>query len=149
MRNRERGIGNFAFIAVLVLFVVSTALAFVWKDEGDTAKQEASNAKKATLQADNKATAWEQAYNGMKATLGMIGAAIDGGTDNIPKPDGIQAFIRNQLYTSAEACAAASVVNLLKTPQQDVHAVYLGQTDRFDKANHITNQICEVWEIKR
>ncbi|MEJ6571506.1 MAG: OmpA family protein [Akkermansiaceae bacterium] len=55
----------------------------------------------------------------------------------------------NQTLSAARATTAASVVNLLKTPQQDVRAVYLGQTDRFDKTNHISNQICEVWEIKR
>jgi len=55
----------------------------------------------------------------------------------------------NRTLSAARATTAASVVNLLKTPQQDVRAVYLGQTDRFDKANHVTNQICEVWEIKR
>jgi len=55
----------------------------------------------------------------------------------------------NRTLSAARATTAASVVNLLKTPQQDVRAVYLGQTNRFDKANHVTNQICEVWEIKR
>jgi len=55
----------------------------------------------------------------------------------------------NRTLSAARATTAASVVNLLKTPQQDVHAVYLGQTDRFDKATHTANQICEVWEIKR
>ena len=55
----------------------------------------------------------------------------------------------NRTLSAARATTAASVVNLLKTPQQDVHAVYLGQTNRFDKTTPTANQICEVWEIKR
>ncbi|MBT8043504.1 MAG: OmpA family protein [Verrucomicrobiae bacterium] len=55
----------------------------------------------------------------------------------------------NRKLSAARATTTASVVNLLKTPQQDVRAVYLGKTDRFDKTNLTKNQICEVWEIKR
>jgi len=43
----------------------------------------------------------------------------------------------------------ASVINTLKKPQQTVKAVYLGQTNRFDKGNPLKNQICEIWEIDR
>jgi len=43
----------------------------------------------------------------------------------------------------------ASVINTLKKPGQAVKAVYLGQTDRFDKGNLLKNQICEIWEIDR
>ena len=55
----------------------------------------------------------------------------------------------NRKLSAARATTAASVVNLLKTPQQDVRAVYLGQTNRFSTNKPEDNQICEVWEIKR
>jgi hypothetical protein len=119
MRNRERGIGNLAFISVLVLFVVSAALAFVWKDEGDTAKAARDTAKKATAQADIESNKWQAAYNGMKETLGMSDAAIDGGGDNIPDPAKIQAYIRGQLYAKAAECETSAVVNLA-TPNYQI-----------------------------
>ena len=55
----------------------------------------------------------------------------------------------NRKLSAARATTAASVVNLLKTEQQQVRAVYLGQTNRFSKGDSLENQICEVWEIKR
>jgi flagellar motor protein MotB len=55
----------------------------------------------------------------------------------------------NRKLSAARATTAASVVNLLKTPQQDVRAVYLGQTNRFSTGTPKDNQICEVWEIKK
>lgn len=55
----------------------------------------------------------------------------------------------NRKLSAARATTAASVVNLLKTEQQDVRAVYLGQTNRFAKDDPLANQICEVWEIKK
>ncbi len=55
----------------------------------------------------------------------------------------------NYELSKNRATTTASVANLLKTPQQEVKAVYLGQTDRFDKTNPLKNQICEVWEIDR
>lgn len=47
------------------------------------------------------------------------------------------------------ATTTASVINSLKKSGQTVKAVYLGQTDRFDKGNPLKNQICEIWEIDR
>ena len=47
------------------------------------------------------------------------------------------------------ATTTASVINTLKKPGQAVKAVYLGQTNRFDKSNLLKNQICEIWEIDR
>lgn len=55
----------------------------------------------------------------------------------------------NYELSKNRATTTASVANLLKTPQQEVKAVYLGQTNRFDKNNPLKNQICEVWEIDR
>ncbi|MBT8037463.1 MAG: OmpA family protein [Verrucomicrobiae bacterium] len=55
----------------------------------------------------------------------------------------------NQKISAARATTAASVVNLFKTEQQQVRAVYLGQTNRFSQDLSAENQICEVWEIKK
>lgn len=55
----------------------------------------------------------------------------------------------NRTLSAARATTAASMVDLLKTGQQQVRAVYLGQTDRFSADNPAENQICEVWEMKK
>jgi outer membrane protein OmpA-like peptidoglycan-associated protein len=55
----------------------------------------------------------------------------------------------NYELSRKRATTTASVLNALKKPEQAVKAVYLGQTNRFDKKNPLKNQICEVWEIDR
>ena len=55
----------------------------------------------------------------------------------------------NYELSRKRATTTASVINSLKRDGQAVKAVYLGQTDRFDKHNPLKNQICEVWEIDR
>ncbi|MGB0990882.1 MAG: OmpA family protein [Akkermansiaceae bacterium] len=57
--------------------------------------------------------------------------------------------VSNQELSSKRATTTASVVNLLKGANQDVKAVYLGETKRFSPTKQLENQICEIWEIKR
>lgn len=56
---------------------------------------------------------------------------------------------KNYELSKNRATNTASIANMLKKENQVVRAVYLGQTNRFDKNNPIKNQICEVWEIDR
>lgn len=56
---------------------------------------------------------------------------------------------KNYELSKNRATNTASVANTLKLQHQTVKAVYLGQTNRFDKTNPLKNQICEVWEIDR
>ena len=54
----------------------------------------------------------------------------------------------NRKLSCRRATTVASVVNMLKASDQEVKAVYLGETKRFSEANELDNQICEIWEIK-
>jgi len=55
----------------------------------------------------------------------------------------------NYELSRKRSTTTASVLYTLKKEGQAVKAVYLGQTDRFDKTNPLKNQVCEVWEIDR
>ncbi|YCM45760.1 OmpA family protein [Verrucomicrobiaceae bacterium 227] len=55
---------------------------------------------------------------------------------------------QNETLSSKRATRVASVVNYLKQKGQEVQAVYLGETDRFDASRDAPNQVCEVWEIR-
>lgn len=55
----------------------------------------------------------------------------------------------NYELSKNRATNTASIANMLKKEGQTVRAVYLGQTNRFDRSNPLKNQICEVWEIDR
>jgi len=128
MRNRERGIGNMAFISVLILFVVSTALAFVWRDEGEwypdwqlrvsrrsrgeNAKAAARTANANAADADLEAQNWQKAYNAMKEVVGMTDASIEGGVGKVPNPDDIKKFVRGKLFAKGKEVEAAAAVNL-------------------------------------
>jgi len=57
--------------------------------------------------------------------------------------------LSNYELSRKRATTTASVINTLKKEGQAVKAVYLGQTNRFNKTNPLKNQICEVWEIDR
>lgn len=53
----------------------------------------------------------------------------------------------NSKLSSQRAVRIASVTNFLKQEDQEVQAVYLGETDRFS-AEPGPNQTCELWEIR-
>lgn len=55
----------------------------------------------------------------------------------------------NQDLSSARATAAASHCSAIKRPGQVVQAVYLGQTDRFSSKIPESNQIVELWRIRK
>lgn len=46
------------------------------------------------------------------------------------------------------AATLASMVNMLKTADQQVKAIHLGETARFSTELEMENQICEIWEIQ-
>ena len=54
----------------------------------------------------------------------------------------------NRELSAKRATTVASIVNILKADDQQVKAVYLGETKRFSPDTEIENQICEIWEIK-
>ncbi|MEM8884442.1 MAG: hypothetical protein AAGD14_10250 [Planctomycetota bacterium] len=112
MRNRERGIGNMAFISVLILFVVAAALAFVWKDEGDQAKADLAKARAQVTASDTTINGWKTAYNAVIEVTGMSNAALQGSGDVAPERDAIQNFFRGEIHKKAEECDAAGSMNL-------------------------------------
>lgn len=112
MRNRERGIGNLAFISVLVLFVISLAMFFVTKDDADTQKGLAKEARAAVAKADAEVEKWKIAYGALREVVAIESADLDAGTDNVPDPAKIQKAVRDEIFRVAEACDNASVVLL-------------------------------------
>jgi outer membrane protein OmpA-like peptidoglycan-associated protein len=54
----------------------------------------------------------------------------------------------NRELSAKRATTVASIVKMLKAEDQQVKAVYLGETKRFSPDTEIKNQICEIWEIK-
>ncbi len=54
----------------------------------------------------------------------------------------------NRELSAKRATTVASLVRILKAADQQVKAVYLGETKRFSAETEIENQICEIWEIK-
>ncbi|MGB1874201.1 MAG: OmpA family protein [Akkermansiaceae bacterium] len=46
------------------------------------------------------------------------------------------------------AATLASMVKMLKTDDQQVKAIHLGETERFSTELEMENQICEIWEIQ-
>jgi len=112
MRNRERGIGNLAFISVLVLFVIALAMFFVTKDDADNQKTIAKEARANVKKAEIELEKWKSAYSALREVVAIDSPDLAGGTDNVPDPAKIQAAVRNEIFKVAEACDAASVVLL-------------------------------------
>ena len=112
MRNRERGISNLAFIAVLVLFVIALAMFFVTKDDADTQKELAKTARANVVKAEGEAEKWKTAYGALREVVNIDSPDLVGGADNVPDPQKIQTAVRTAIFDVAEKCAAASVVVL-------------------------------------
>jgi outer membrane protein OmpA-like peptidoglycan-associated protein len=55
----------------------------------------------------------------------------------------------NRVLSSERATAAAQLFSDIKRPDQQVQAVYLGQTDRFSSRIPERNQIVELWRIRK
>ncbi len=117
MRIRERGVGNMAFIAVLILFVVAAVLAFMWKDEGDSLRQKNAELRQDTGKLAEKLAKAGQAYDVLPAILGV--------------PDLVQAVARNgDTYKKPADIREACIAWLLKTRdalQTASTAIYVGR----------------------
>ena len=115
MRDRERGIGNLPFIAVLVLFVVAIALFFMKQDEADKEKAkrlDASDKLNTSLGRQDKLT---QAYNAMMEVAGVNDAGlVIAGMDasGVPSADKIKTILRGYINTVTTAVGKASEARL-------------------------------------
>ncbi len=55
----------------------------------------------------------------------------------------------NRQLSADRATTIASVANFRKKSGQGVQAVFLSATDRFSPTDLATNQVCEIWEIRK
>ncbi len=55
----------------------------------------------------------------------------------------------NRTLSSDRATAAAQLISSVKRPGQFTQAVYLGQTDRFGSRIPESNQLVEIWQIRK
>ncbi len=97
MSIRERGIGNMAFIAVLILFVVALAMWIVAKDEADNFRASNTQLRKDNTEKDNKVVEAENAYDALLEKTGLTSEELvrKGGT--MPKPDAIRTAVQTFL----------------------------------------------------
>jgi len=112
MVNGERGIGNLAFIAVLVLLVIAAALAFVWRDEADQNKARADQANAKLAKADAAIVDARNAYDTLYGMLEADIAALRRTGQNYPDENTIKTEVRNWLWGIAEKVKAASEAKL-------------------------------------
>lgn len=116
MRDRERGIGNLPFIAVLVLFVVAIALFFMKQDEADTEKARRVEAGKKLNTSLARQGRLEQAYNALREVVGVNDAGLLSTGDDassVPSADKIKGILHGYLNNVTTAVAKASEARLI------------------------------------
>jgi hypothetical protein len=117
MRIQERGIGNLAFIAAVLLFLIATALFFMKESEAsDYFQKLQEQAKKSQADGDTIRAA-NAAYNEINAVLGANIAEVPtlselSAASAYPKPEVIREKYREWLWTQAQAVVDASKVTL-------------------------------------
>ena len=118
MGIRERGIGNLAFIAVLLLMIIAGALAFVYRDEADnTAAKLAEEKAKASASIETLANA-NRAYDALYGTFGVELPAAKRTGDTYPGEAEIQNAVRTWLFEQATKIQAASQARLRNRQDQ-------------------------------
>ncbi|MHC4952517.1 MAG: hypothetical protein ACYTGZ_01400 [Planctomycetota bacterium] len=143
MRNRERGIGNLAFISVLVLLVIALAMFFMERDKVDTTKTRLSAATKQRDKADKEAVDWKDAYSALREVVGIASADLDAVGDAAPERAKIQAAVRTEVYNKAEECANAAIVLLKATNYQvdEAKMKIVGQEGDINKVSIFSNPL--------
>ena len=112
MRTRERGIGNLAFIAVLVLFVVALAMFFVSKDEADKFKKSFADSEQALKASNAQLTAAQLAYDALVDVLGIPVPEIRRTENTWPPENVVSEKTRQYLYGVTQALAKAGEIRL-------------------------------------
>jgi len=111
MHMRERGIGNLAFIAVIVLFVLALGLWFMAKDEADNFKANWEESKSTIQTQQNQMLNARQAYDAMLEVLGYSWPELQRKGDLCPDPGVIKEKIRTELTKVAEDIKQKSRAN--------------------------------------
>ena len=110
MRIPERGVGNRAFIIVLVLFIIAAAMAFMKGDEASEMRIKKESAEKATLGADQKAVAIEAAYRAVVEVVGLQDKLSI--ADGTPTAEVIRQKAQDWLNQQTAALVAAGTVEV-------------------------------------
>jgi hypothetical protein len=120
MGQRERGIGNLAFISVLVLLVVAIALFFVANSEADRQRSIAKTNSANAAKAQNALVEAQNAYDALLDVTGLTLAelrrspASDSPDDanTFPPADKVRESVRKWVSEQAEQIAADSEITL-------------------------------------
>ena len=113
MHMRERGIGNMAFIAVLVLFVIALALFFMARNERDTMEAARDAARKQAAQSRGALVKGADAYRALLEVTGIATPELEvKGDEKFPTPDSIKTAIRAYLNKLVADTAKASEARL-------------------------------------
>ncbi|MCZ6786853.1 MAG: hypothetical protein O7E54_06770 [Planctomycetota bacterium] len=110
MRIPERGVGNMAFIIVLVLFIIAAAMAFMKGDEASEMRNKKESAEKATSDADQKAVAIEAAYRAVVEVVGLQDKLSI--ADGTPTAEVIRQKAQDWLNQQTAALVAAGTVEV-------------------------------------
>ena len=110
MRIPERGVGNMAFIIVLVLFIIAAAMAFMKGDEASEMRIKKESAEKATSDADQKAVAIEAAYRAVVEVVGLQDKLSI--ADGTPTAEVIRQKAQDWLNQQTAALVAAGTVEV-------------------------------------
>ncbi|NJN14488.1 MAG: hypothetical protein HC813_02330 [Planctomycetes bacterium] len=105
MRNRERGIGNMAFIAVLVLFVIALALFIMKQDEIDSVKSTNATLRTDAAAARQKLVNAQDAYDALLAKTGLVSEELARKGEDWPTRDAVSNAVQEFLKTTAAALA--------------------------------------------
>jgi len=108
---RERGIGNLAFIAVIVLFVLALGLWFMAKDEADNFKAKYDQERMTSSAQRDKLVSARNAYDAMVEVLGYAWPELQRKEDAYPDPGRLKEKIRTELTKVTEDIKQRSRAN--------------------------------------
>ncbi|MHC4971443.1 MAG: hypothetical protein ACYTG3_03860 [Planctomycetota bacterium] len=111
MRMRERGIGNLAFIAVIVLFVLALGMWFMAKDEADNFKIKLDQERVTSSAQRDKLVGARNAYDAMVEVLGYTWPELQRKEDSYPEPSQLKNKIRTELTKITEDIKQRSRAN--------------------------------------
>jgi hypothetical protein len=109
---RERGIGNLAFIAVIVLFVLALGLWFMAKDEADNFKAKYDQERMTSSAQRDKLVSARNAYDAMVEVLGYAWPELQRKEDAYPDPGRLKEKIRTELTKITEDIKQRSRANM-------------------------------------
>jgi hypothetical protein len=108
---RERGIGNLAFIAVIVLFVLALGLWFMAKDERDNFEKNLEQERTTSAAQRDKLVGARAAYDAMHEVLGYAWPELQRKEDVYPEPSQLKNKIRTELTKITEDIKQRSRAN--------------------------------------